>query len=838
MRSQPSLQRLRISGILPPSVREERNALKIECQGKAIGRVCNYTPEPLSFDFGRILPASQGALLHVKLSVERTYRPAAEGHGCDKRDLGFALIKAEIERVTRAALARAWIHETTLGWASCAVERLLSATEHLLRRLAARFPDRPRNARNYPATRPGLSVVVAPEAGPEQLLACLQSVTAAIEKIREPVEVLVMARRPEEIFAAVRTRYGRFRWKIEQSSAPLSRSLQRAVKASGYDWVYVLAGSVILDPAALQEALRWRAPHVFAVASQAQGDDSGKTGLTGYRIVNGLIEPERRPASSIPMTLATLHADPQAALFNRQALQRIWRHQGGYRTLEFESLEWGIRAWKLGFESLSCPDSRIRNAQSPRAEAPPAGDREFDRLRFHLRNEVPGGPSLLGLWRKQRHGEHGASARLSRLRNLPACVAHRIAEGSHPFRSFPFQFVCSKHYPRAFDRERKPDLIYVSPYVVYPPAHGGAVRMHNLIQALSRRYDVHLVSDEASTYGNSSTECFKNLASVHLIDGRKEDPARQFDRVARLETHAHAALRQEVRRLCRILRPRFVEVQHIELGRLIEERQDGDTRWLLALHDVLLSDDRSSEADLCELRYIRAYDSVIVCSTEDAALLGDVPSTVVSNGVETSDLPYTPSPSEPRILFVGPFRSPINLEGIKAFLETAYPALLEKIIGLELWVVGGPGCHKQASSIPAFSQKGVRLIDYVADMKNLLANVALTINPVSGNRGSCLKVIESVAAGRVCISTREGARGFTEHGFPSLILADRVEDFEPILHRLLSEPDCRRSLEYTAPEHLQKVSWESSGAALLRVYAELEAGLRGPRSGKRATTET
>lgn len=95
---------------------------------------------------------------------------------------------------------------------------------------------------------------------------------------------------------------------------------------------------------------------------------------------------------------------------------------------------------------------------------------------------------------------------------------------------------------------------------------------------------------------------------------------------------------------------------------------------------------------------------------------------------------------------------------------------------------------------------------------------ALTVNPLSGNRGSSIKLIESMAAGRVCVSTREGARGFLDVGFPSLLVVDRIDEFGTPLERLLLDNEHRRDLEAPREDLLQDYSWKKSAQSLARIY--------------------
>jgi glycosyltransferase involved in cell wall biosynthesis len=215
------------------------------------------------------------------------------------------------------------------------------------------------------------------------------------------------------------------------------------------------------------------------------------------------------------------------------------------------------------------------------------------------------------------------------------------------------------------------------------------------------------------------------------------------------------------------------------------------------------------------------YDALICCSSEDAALVGGSNVTIVPNGVELTGIDYEPSPQNPRILLMGPWRSPQNIPGTLDFLQYVYPLILSRFKNLQLWYLGGKGVRELAERDPRFKQRGVEIFEYVDDVRKLLRKSALTINPISGNRGSCRKVVESLAAGRVCVSTREGARGYLELGMPSLVACEKVQDFAAPMRMLLEDVGYRRSLEHLNESQSYKLSWEYSQEKLLSLYAAL-----------------
>jgi hypothetical protein len=240
------------------------------------------------------------------------------------------------------------------------------------------------------------------------------------------------------------------------------------------------------------------------------------------------------------------------------------------------------------------------------------------------------------------------------------------------------------------------------------------------------------------------------------------------------------------------------------------------------LHDVLLSGEpsaaeASAKDDSDEKMLIGRHDAVLTCSPEDAALLKHDRVAVVPNGFAKKG-DYTPSRGSRKLLFPGPFRYQPNLAGIRQFLEHVYPTLIRDVPDVELNILGGDGSGTIAACYSCFEQRGVTVVDRAVDVEPWLAACALTINPLAEVRGSCVKVIESVGFGRVCLSTRSGARGFRELGIPSLVIVPEVGDFAEPLRRLLLDEDYRVKLEQPDNGALETRTWESAARAQLSAY--------------------
>ena len=161
-----------------------------------------------------------------------------------------------------------------------------------------------------------------------------------------------------------------------------------------------------------------------------------------------------------------------------------------------------------------------------------------NRLRFQLRTALP--PNAL-------RTVFGTIARLDarsfremvNVRWFADTLRARFQFHFHrPFSLRPIPEV-GVHYRRP-RRSGCPLIMIVSPYCVYPPTHGGARRIHELIHRLAEKFDIILLSDESEHYSSASLEYFQKCHLVCLVRGRKAHP--DFGRINRILTHSNRTL--------------------------------------------------------------------------------------------------------------------------------------------------------------------------------------------------------------------------------------------------------------------------------------------------------
>jgi glycosyltransferase involved in cell wall biosynthesis len=371
------------------------------------------------------------------------------------------------------------------------------------------------------------------------------------------------------------------------------------------------------------------------------------------------------------------------------------------------------------------------------------------------------------------------------------------------------------------DQPARPRVLLVTPFAIFPPRHGGARRIAGLVRALRETFDIILVSDEASLYDARSLSLMDGLYAVHLVERGRDAQATQRSLPERMRAHGHSRLVAAVEQAVRDHAPAIVQIEYAELANLVRMRSPGQ-RWVLGLHDAVSEADCGSASAYARFTTdcLARYDAVTVCSEEDGALTSHPAIVCVPNGSSVPLADYRASAGV-ELVFVGPFRYAPNLDGARRFLRDAWPAIKAAVPATRLTVLGGDESAPIVAADPLLRQQDVTVLGHREDVPEILRRAVLTINPLTGIRGSAVKLIEALSAGRVCVSTVDGARGFVAAGFAGLVTAGDVAAMaEPII-ALLADADRRHALEHSDRGRLAAFQWPRCAAIQRALYDQL-----------------
>jgi O-antigen biosynthesis protein len=353
-------------------------------------------------------------------------------------------------------------------------------------------------------------------------------------------------------------------------------------------------------------------------------------------------------------------------------------------------------------------------------------------------------------------------------------------------------------------------VLFVSPYPICPPVHGGGVFMYQTVRELVRLCELHLiVLLDYPRQREAHRELDELCASTEYIvrlEGRQKA-------LGSMEPHAAREFRN--RDLAWLIhRQMYVRgIDVLQLEYTVLGQYAGHNRRIpsfLFEHDVYFqSIARRLEfmtspiekiqarweylrALRFELRMLPRLDRIQVCSRENAdylesflpALHGRVDSDQRA-GIDTSRYEFRPEGRESfTLLFLGSFRHLPNQEALNWFLRGVFPKIRAAEPRIRLIVVGSdpPPAH----SIP--DDDAIELAGFVEDVREPLARYAVFLCPILSGSGVRVKLLEAFAAGIPVVSTRLGAEGLAANDGEICALADDPDAFAQAILDLLADP--------------------------------------------------
>ena len=213
-------------------------------------------------------------------------------------------------------------------------------------------------------------------------------------------------------------------------------------------------------------------------------------------------------------------------------------------------------------------------------------------------------------------------------------------------------------------------------------------------------------------------------------------------------------------------------------------------------------------------RQLKRFEAYFFINRRDQAQHRDLKSTLLPN------IPYAP-PTQPfpqanstTLLFVGSLWYAPNREGIDHFLSRCWPAIKAARPETRLLLVGAapPRVRQAWEKHPGVSAPG-----FVDDLDVAYRNAAFTIAPIYSGGGTNIKILESLAYGRACITTPHSANAFSEDlGNAGLGVARNDTHFVERCIAWLDDHDDRKrsadagwamiSARYTRPFFIEQVT--------------------------------
>jgi glycosyltransferase involved in cell wall biosynthesis len=227
-----------------------------------------------------------------------------------------------------------------------------------------------------------------------------------------------------------------------------------------------------------------------------------------------------------------------------------------------------------------------------------------------------------------------------------------------------------------------------------------------------------------------------------------------------------------------------------------------------------------------EIETIRAADAAIVTNDHERDLLAADPAAsgarvVLLRWIARPVPPTTPFTARRDICFLGNFRHPPNLDGIRWFIEQMLPRLRSALPGVKLLLAGAD----MPASFGALAGEGVELLGWVPDLTALFGRVRVSVAPLRFGAGFKGKVATSLAHGLPVVGSSIALEGTGLDDGDGVAVADTPEDFVRAIMRLHEDENHWQAQSARA---LERVAALYSPDAALQIWRRLLSDLELP----------
>lgn len=385
-------------------------------------------------------------------------------------------------------------------------------------------------------------------------------------------------------------------------------------------------------------------------------------------------------------------------------------------------------------------------------------------------------------------------------------------------------------------------ILIVTMSLPYPPASGGAIRVHGIVEGLRQAgYNVHLLcfADEAGEFPIHTLPAPHRTKLNRLRDlllTRQPDIAKRFYD----ETFA-AKLRELIQQhhydLIQFEGIESVCYQPIAANsgaKLVFDTFNAE----YDLQRVIYTIDRKNIKRLPAAIYsflqigrIKRYeqamcqmaDAVIAVSDEDATLLRnfrtDKTVHVVPNGIWVNryqDESTVRLSSQHNIVFTGKMDYRPNVDAMVWFTESVLP----HIPNAHLTIVGQQP-HPRLDYLKTMSN--VTITGWVDTVPPYLKAADVYVAPLRMGSGTRLKLLEAMACGCAIVATSTASSGLSDEARAAMHIEDDAEAMAESIKSLLNQPEKRAQMGIEAQQRVRETyDWSALIPRLLTVYNELE----------------
>jgi glycosyltransferase involved in cell wall biosynthesis len=227
-----------------------------------------------------------------------------------------------------------------------------------------------------------------------------------------------------------------------------------------------------------------------------------------------------------------------------------------------------------------------------------------------------------------------------------------------------------------------------------------------------------------------------------------------------------------------------------------------------------------------EPKALRRADAIVVFTERDRQAVQKVAADskvlTIPFVIDVPDRALDPvGESPPRILFVGGFGHPPNVDAAIRLAGNILPLVQTRHRDAELDLVG----DKPPDAVRKLERRGVNVTGRVYDVTPYLDRASVVVAPLRLGGGMRVKVLESLAAGKAVVASPLAAEGIDVIDGENIFLAESDLEFANAIGQLLADPDLRRRIATQARLWAEaSLVWDKPVSAYERLYERLAVG--------------
>jgi sugar transferase (PEP-CTERM/EpsH1 system associated) len=401
-------------------------------------------------------------------------------------------------------------------------------------------------------------------------------------------------------------------------------------------------------------------------------------------------------------------------------------------------------------------------------------------------------------------------------------------------------------------------ILFVCPYLPYPPNIGSRIRTFNIIRRLSQKHKIDLLAltnpreadkdiiNELAKYCHrieiipigqlwKGFLLFRNLFSIYPFSIMKNSSSEMKERLCKLlQERSYDIIQFEKLEMAQyifcvpsnficVLDNHNVETEWLKTYFHIESNPLGKLYLLLQLWKMRWYEPRMCSKFSCCLTVSETDKVKLDSMTKGKAVI--VP---ILQGV---DIEYfkpnfsTQDGTNKNILFVGSMNVRPNIDAALYFAKLIFPLILRQIPSATFTIVGrSPDLQVKRLVKDSHS---IRVIGDVPDIRPFMRESAVMVNPIRFGGGVKTKVLEGMAMGMAIVSTEIGIEGIDAMPGKHLMVANHPDEFAEKVIYLLENPTIRLELGRNARKLVEeKYNWDKIVADLDKTYQQLLANFR------------